>query len=150
MLSPTPPVAMEVSAPATPTQAYTSELTKRVDGLVREEKKTARRLAPRSRPLISSKCVCTGCSIPKARTTFCWVSISSINEVCSPRIFVCRENILYVFLAMKEAATSERGVMTTTAVAMIQLTEYIKPSVPRMVKMPVKSWVKPISRPSAN
>ena len=57
---------------------------------------------------------------------------------------------MYVFLAMKEAATSERGVMTTTAVAMIQLTEYIKPNVPKMVKMPVKSWVKPINRPSAN
>ena len=45
---------------------------------------------------------------------------------------------------------SESGVIKTTSRAICQFTENITPSVPRIVRIPLKSCVKPISRPSAN
>ena len=40
--------------------------------------------------------------------------------------------------------------MNTTTAVMGPLTLSMKPRVPRMVMTPVNSWVKPMSRPSAN
>ena len=73
-----------------------------------------------------------------------------MNEVCSPLVSLWRENILYVLLAIKFEITNESGVATTTTRVIQTLIESIKPSVPRMVTIPVKNWVKPIKRPSAN
>ena len=51
---------------------------------------------------------------------------------------------------MKAATSRETGVITTTTAVMVPLTVSIKPKVPKMVMTPVNSWVKPMSRPSAN
>ena len=75
---------------------------------------------------------------------------SSMSAVCSPRVTDCRRNIAYVRLAMKLATSSESGVMSTTSSVIGALNVSMKPSVPRIVITPEKSWVKPISRPSAN
>lgn len=51
---------------------------------------------------------------------------------------------------MNAATNRDTGVTTTTTSAMRQLSENMKPSVPKMVITPVKSWVNPINRPSEN
>ena len=51
---------------------------------------------------------------------------------------------------MNAATTREIGVTTSTTSVIAAFTETMKPMVPRMVITPVKSWVKPIKRPSAN
>ena len=51
---------------------------------------------------------------------------------------------------MNAATTRETGVTSSTTKVMTPLTESMKPKVPKMVMTPVKSWVKPIKRPSAN
>ena len=56
----------------------------------------------------------------------------------------------YVRLAMKLATNRETGVISTTTSVIGTLSVSMKMSVPRMVITPVKSWVKPMSRPSAN
>ena len=73
-----------------------------------------------------------------------------MSAVCSPRVRVCSVNILNVLRAIKAAASRLSGVITTTAAAMTALTEHMKNRVPTMVRTPVNSCVKPISRPSAN
>ena len=52
------------------------------------------------------------------------------------------------FLAIKEATNSERGVTSTTTRAIETFIDSINSSVPTIVTMPVKSWVKPWSNPS--
>ena len=54
------------SAPAKPTAAYTSELTKRVQGLVREEKNVALSEQSRRRSFTSSNAARVCASWPKA------------------------------------------------------------------------------------
>ena len=76
-----------------PTPVYTRELTNRVEGLVMEEKKMARRLHLRSRSLISSNFFKESCSRPKACTTFWPWTISSTKPVCSPRTWDCSRNM---------------------------------------------------------
>ena len=49
---------------------------------------------------------------------------------------------------MAPAAKMESGVTSTTTSVMVRLMESINASVPTMVITPVKSWVKPCSRPS--
>ena len=115
-----------------------------------EEKKMARRLHLRNRSLISSNCSRDFFSWPKACTTFWFPTISSTKPVCSPRTWDCSRNISYVRLAMKAATSRDTGVMTTTTAVMTTLTLSMKISVPRMVMTPENSWVKPMSRPSAN
>ena len=88
-------------------------------------------------------------SRPKARTTFCPVSISSTKAVCSPRASDCARNMEYVREAMNLAINRERGVSTTTVKAIHHWSRSMKYSVPAMVTTPVNSWVKPSSRPSA-
>ena len=51
---------------------------------------------------------------------------------------------------MNFATSSESGVSSTTTSVIFQLIESMKPSVPTMVRTPVNSCVKPMSRPSAN
>ena len=55
----------------------------------------------------------------------------------------------YVLVAINFATRKETGVMHTTTRAMGTLVTSMKISVPMMVSTPVKSWVKPMSRPSA-
>ena len=76
-----------------PTPVYTRELTNRVEGLVMEEKKMARRLHWRSRSLISSNCSREAFSRPKAWTTFWLPTISSTKPVCSPRTWDWSRNM---------------------------------------------------------
>ena len=49
---------------------------------------------------------------------------------------------------MKLATKRESGVTNTTTRLMPGLSSSMKNSVPRMVTMPVKAWVKPVSKPS--
>ena len=79
------PPPITARAPATPTPVYTRELTNRVEGLVMEEKKMARREHWRSRSFISPKRSMARPSWPKACTTFWFPTISSTKAVCSPR-----------------------------------------------------------------
>ena len=51
---------------------------------------------------------------------------------------------------MKAATTRDTGVITTTTAVMTTLTLSMNTSVPTMVSTPLNSWVKPMSRPSAN
>ena len=51
---------------------------------------------------------------------------------------------------MNFATNRDSGVRTTTTSVIFTLIESMKPSVPTMVKTPVNSCVKPMSRPSAN
>ena len=83
--------------------------------------------------------------------TTLWPStISLISPVCSPRIAVCFWNIEYVRFEMNPATRKDTGVMTTTASVIFTLTDSMNASVPTMVTTPLKSWVNPISNPSAN
>ena len=79
-----PPMAAR--APVTPTPAYTRLFTKRVAGLVMEEKKVARRDAFSSRSFTSSNRSSDSFSWEKACTTFWLPIISSIMAVCSPLV----------------------------------------------------------------
>ena len=54
-----------------------------------------------------------------------------------------------VLVAMNLATKKETGVMHTTTSAMGTLVAIMNIRVPPMVSTPVKSWVKPMSRPSA-
>ena len=51
---------------------------------------------------------------------------------------------------MKRATNSDSGVTATTTRAIIAFCENMKASVINIVSTPENSWVKPISRPSAN
>ena len=51
---------------------------------------------------------------------------------------------------MKEATNSDSGVMKITTSATEGLTVSMMISVPRMVRMPVKNWLKPRRSPSVN
>ncbi len=53
-------------------------------------------------------------------------------------------------MAINAATTRDIGVTSSTTRVMVIFTENMKPKVPSMVMTPVKSWVKPIRRPSAN
>ena len=141
---------MAANAPAIPTQAYTRLLTKRVAGLVMEEKNVA--LSPHTlrRSLISSNCACASFSWPNAKTTFWLPSISSTREVSSPLVCDCFRNMVYVLLAMKLATNSETGVTRITTTAMAGLIVNMNISVPKIVRTPVNSWVKPMRSPSEN
>ena len=57
------------------------------------------------------------------------------------------ENVLF---AIKFATRNETGVISTTTNVIVTLTDSIKQNVPTIVAIPVKSWVNPISSPSAN
>ena len=114
------PPEMAISAPLRPTPAYTTELTNRVLGFTRDEKKIARRDAFCSRPLISSNCSTEAFSWPKACTTLILPTVSSIRPVCSPRVTDWSLNMEYVRVAMKFATSSDSGVMHTTTRAMPQ------------------------------
>ena len=115
-----------------------------------EEKNVAFRDAFPSRSLISSNCSVTFCPLPNAWTTFWFSTISSIRPVCSPRISDCSRNMEKVLLAIKFATRKETGVISTTTNVIITFTDNMKQKVPTIVAIPVKSWVKPIRRPSAN
>ena len=54
-----------------------------------------------------------------------------------------------VLVAINLATKKETGVMHTTTSAMGTLVAIMNIRVPPMVSTPVKSWVKPMSRPSA-
>ena len=53
-------------------------------------------------------------------------------------------------MAIKAATNRDTGVITTTTTVISTFTLSMKHKVPRMVITPVKSWVKPMSKPSAN
>ena len=55
-----------------------------------------------------------------------------------------------VRLAMKPATKKESGVISTTTRVIPTSVVSMNSRVPRMVITPVKSWVNPISSPSAN
>ena len=76
-----------------PTPVYTRELTNRVEGLVMEEKKMARRLHLRSSSLSWSKRSMASPSWRKACTTFWPPTISSTKPVCSPRTWDWSRNM---------------------------------------------------------
>ena len=73
-----------------------------------------------------------------------------MREVCSARVSDCFLKRWKVRLAMKEATKRDKGVATTTQTVMGRFRVSMKHSVPRMVRMPVKNWEKPMSRPSVN
>ena len=139
-----------MSAPVIPTPVYTRLFTNLVAGFVVDEKKTAFSEQILSLSFISSKFWRVSSSIPNALTTFSFPIISSIKAVCSPLVSDCCLNILYVFLAIKLATTSEIGVIKTTTKVIFMLIVIIKKSVSIIVIIPVNNWVNPISSPSAN
>ena len=114
-----------------------------------EEKKIAFREHFSSLPLISANCSLTAFSLEKVFTIFWLPTISSIREVCSPLVSDCSLNMEKVLVAMNLATKNDTGVMHTTTRAMGTLVTSMNTSVPPMVSTPVKSWVKPMSRPSA-
>ena len=81
------PPRITAKAPKTPTAAYTRLFTKRVAGLVMEEKKIACREQPWSLSLISPNWLFTASSREKVFTIFWFPIISSTREVCSPRVW---------------------------------------------------------------
>ncbi len=117
---------------------------------MREEKKIARREYFSSRPLISSNFSSVFSSLLKACTTFWFPIISLIRAVCSPLVSDCSLNMVKVFFAIKLATNKDTGVIITTTRVIPTFTESINPKVPRIVTTPLKSWVNPIKRPSAN
>ena len=102
------------------------------------------------RLFISSKRSSFACSCAKACTTFWLPIISSTNAVCSALSSPWRANMECVRLAMKRATKSESGVSITTASVIGAFTLSMNMSVHIMVSIPVKSWLKPSSSPSAN
>ena len=85
-----------------------------------------------------------------AVTTFWFSTISFTRDVSSPLISACFLNILYVLFAMNDATKSDTGVIHTTTMAMIQLIDSMKHSVPTIVITPVNNCVNPIRSPSEN
>ena len=55
-----------------------------------------------------------------------------------------------VRFAIKFATRKDTGVISTTTNVIDTFTDSMNPKVPTMVATPVKSWVNPISSPSAN
>ena len=144
-----PPVSA-LMAPKIPTPAYTRLLTKRVHGFVRLEKNVALSEHFCNLSFISSNCSSASSSWLKACTTFSFPTISSMSDVCSPLVLVCSWNMEYVFLVIKLATKSDRGVMSTTIHDIFTSIVSMKISVPAIVAIPVKSCVKPIKSPSEN
>ena len=123
---------------------------KRVAGLVIEEKKVAFMEYSDSRRLISSNSSQAWAWWSKAWTTFSPPSISLVKPVSSPRVSDCFRNMVKDFLEMKFASTKDRGLSSTTTRVIHGSMLSMKRMVPAMVATPVKSWVKPSSRPSEN
>ena len=73
-----------------------------------------------------------------------------MSDVCSPLVLVCSWNMEYVFLVIKLATKSDKGVMSTTMHDIFTSIVSMKISVPAIVAIPVKSCVKPIRSPSEN
>ena len=84
-----PAVPTHTSAPVSATAAYTTLLTKRVQGLVSEEKKIALSEQAASCSLPSSKSASERASWPNALTTFWLPIISSISAVWLARFSDC-------------------------------------------------------------
>ena len=72
-----------------------------------------------------------------------------INAVCFPLASDCFIKCLWVFLAIKDETSIDKGVTTTTSKAILASIKSINSKVPNIVIMPVKSWVKPSKSPSA-
>ena len=94
---------------------------------------------PWSLPLISANWPFTASSLEKVFTIFWFPMVSSIRDVCSPRISDCSLNMEYVLVAMNLATRKDTGVMHTTTRAMGTLVTIMKTRVPRMVSTPVNS-----------
>ena len=141
------PPESATKAPKTPTAAYTSALAKRMVGLASDEKNTALKFSSPRAASTSSKRALTASAMPNASTLEIPPIISSVRPVSSPRRRVCPAKWRLAWDEMNLAAQTENGVRMVTTRAMVAFRRNMKARVTTMVRTPVGSCWKPMTRP---